>query len=155
MSPRHVLLPLLLAGAACAATPPVAESAPTQANPLVRPSADGTAVLAVGQVLEIALAGNASTGYAWEFVEDGAPVVLRAPPVPRPAAAGTDTDSDGDAARRPMVGGSTVQRWHFVGAQPGEATLRMVYRRPWQQAVAPARTAVFTVVVQAADAASR
>ena len=151
MSLCKVLLPMLLVSAGCTASPPepriqASEPVPPPAERmLVRPSADGIAELEVGQVMEIALQGNASTGYAWDFEADGAPVVLRAPPMPRPA---PTPEGDGDAGQRPMVGSPSVQRWHFVGHQPGEATLRMVYRRPWEKTVAPARTAVFKVVVR-------
>ena len=133
------------ADAAAAAPSPATTPAAAAATPdVVRPAADGSATLQVGQVLEIALEGNASTGYGWEIVEDGAPMLQRAtlpPPAPAPA---------GDKAGPRLVGSPSVSRWHFQATTPGEARLRLVYRRAWEKDVAPAREAAFKVVVQPA-----
>jgi predicted secreted protein len=144
MRPLHVLLlPCLLA--ACVhhrspanASEPARLSA-ADAPEVVAPAAQGPTVLAVGQVLEIALQGNAGTGYAWELVEDGAPRLVRAVPPPR--------QEDGAPADPPLVGAATTTlRWRFRAVEPGQARIRLVYRRPWEQGVAPLREAVFDVV---------
>ena len=133
--------------------PAVAEAAPRETSPpaapetpvVVQPVA-GTTILAVGQVLEIALEGNASTGYAWEFVSDGAPqlqrVVRAAPVAPANAAAATEGPR--------MVGSPSTSRWQFRATEPGETEVKLVYRRPWEKDRAPEREAAYKVVVQAA-----
>ena len=90
-----------------------------------------------GQLLAIALDSNASTGYAWEVVEDGSPV-LEPAPVPANAA----------PAAPPMPGAGGTSRWRYRAAQTGTTTLRLVYRRSWEQGVEPVRTASYRVVVE-------
>lgn len=90
-----------------------------------------------GQLLAIALGSNASTGYAWEVVEDGSPVLE---PAPVPAS------TKPPAPQMPGAGGTS--RWRFRAAQPGTTTLRLAYRRVWEKGVEPVRTATYRVVVE-------
>ena len=90
-----------------------------------------------GQLLAIALDSNASTGYAWEIVEDGSPV-LEPAPVPASVA----------PAAPPMPGAGGTSRWRYRAVQSGTTTLRLVYRRSWEQGVEPVRTASYRVVVE-------
>jgi len=169
MKPLAIAL-LLLAGTACSAPGPDAASAPSapatpargEATAATAPSeqpdapprtdeshtvvqaTEGTTALAVGQVLEIALEGNAGTGYAWELESDGAPQLRREPAPPAPET----TLADGPR----MVGGSATQRWHFRAEQAGAVTVKLVYRRPWEAGVPAAREVVFGVVVGEAAA---
>ncbi|SDV46631.1 protease inhibitor I42 family protein [Chitinasiproducens palmae] len=106
-------------GAAIAATPPPAT---------VTPEPDGSCApldLSVGQVIVLALPGNAGTGYRWVLVDpkpllepDGEPVEV----APAQAAA---------------IGGARLTQWRLRAAQPGEGALRAEYRRPWEQGAAP------------------
>ena len=98
--------------------------------------ADGETRLRRGQILAIELDSNASTGYAWEIVEDGSPV-LEPAPVPARAA----------PAVAPTPGAGGTSRWRFRATQPGTTNLRLVYRRSWEKDVEPARTASYRVVV--------
>lgn len=133
------LLGLMMAG--CAATgpaPPAGATAPA----VVEASPGGETRLAVGQRLQIAEQANPSTGYGWEFVEDGAPLLRE---VEAPAALY-------EAQRRddpPRVGAPAARYWHFLAEQPGTTTLRMVYRRAWEQGRAPLQERHYTVVVTA------
>ena len=90
-----------------------------------------------GQLLAIALDSNASTGYAWEIVEDGSPLLE---PAPLPASTAP--------AAPPMPGAGGTSRWRYRAVQTGTTTLRLVYRRPWQQGVEPMRSASYRVVVE-------
>ena len=99
--------------------------------------ADGETRLRRGQILAIELDSNASTGYAWEIVEDGSPV-LEPAPVPARAA----------PAVAPMPGAGGTSRWRFRAVQAGTANLRLVYRRSWEKDVEPVRTASYRVVVE-------
>lgn len=88
-----------------------------------------TVDLPVGQVVELRLAENPTTGFRWVFVSQGGPVCavlggdFRAPSGP-PGRAGEHV-------------------WEIKGVQPGECELTLSYARPWE--TAPART--FTVNV--------
>ncbi len=110
---------------ACASGP-AAGGPPSETLPddgIVRPEGKAPVEMRVGQVLEIALTANASTGYQWEFTEDGAPVLSRTtgPATPPPM----DTQP-------PMPGASSIARWWFRADKAGKTTVRMVYRRPWE-----------------------
>ena len=91
-----------------------------------------------GQLLAIELASNASTGYAWEVEDNGSPV-LESAPVPASAAA---------LPASPLAGAGGTSRWHYRAAQPGTATLRLVYRRSWEKGIEPVRIATYRVVVE-------
>ncbi|MET1162739.1 MAG: protease inhibitor I42 family protein [Pseudoxanthomonas sp.] len=90
-----------------------------------------------GQLLAIELASNASTGYGWEVVEAGDPV-LAAAPVPASNA----------PSATPMPGAGGTSRWRYRAMQAGTALVRLVYRRSWEKDVEPARTATYRVRVE-------
>lgn len=108
---------------------------------IVRPSGDSVPVLKVGQLLEIELQGNASTGYQWQVVEDGSPVLK--PATPPNLAATSDKP-----AEPMMVGAPSMSRWWFEAVQPGRTSLRLIYRRAWEKDVPPAQTAEYRVEVE-------
>jgi len=124
---RSLLLPVLFVLLSACASDPASGGGPPPAtlpdDGLVRPHGEGPVSMRVGQVLEIALMSNASTGYQWEFTSDGTPVLSRTtgPATPPPM----DTQP-------PMPGASSMSRWWFRADKPGEATVRMVYRRSWE-----------------------
>ena len=116
-----------------------ADKAPANASEavVIDAHAEGETRLRRGQILAIELDSNASTGYAWEIVEDGSPV-LEPAPVPARAA----------PAVAPMPGAGGTSRWRFRAVQAGTANLRLVYRRSWEKDVEPVRTASYRVVVE-------
>lgn len=97
---------------------------------------DGSQVeLAAGQVLEVTLESNPTTGYGWEVSEvDGA--VL--------AQEGEAQFQEAPTEGEQVVGAGGVQTFRFT-ASPGETTLTLVYRRSWEKDVDPLET--FTVQV--------
>lgn len=126
---------------ACASGPAIGSGPPPGALPddgLVRPQGDAPVSMRVGQVFEIALMANASTGYQWEFTSDGAPVLARTtgPATPPPM----DTQP-------PMPGAPALARWWLRAEKPGEATVRMVYRRPWET-VPPVEVVEYRIQVE-------
>ncbi len=139
-------LAILGALATSCAAPPLEPAAAGDARPVAgaTPAEASTAVenrvLAVGGFLDIALPSNASTGYGWELVETGAPMLRQATP---PPSAG-DTPSN-----PPMPGAGGIARWRFVAEQPGTAEVRLVYRRSWEKDVPPVREARYRVTVSA------
>ncbi|MQP75460.1 hypothetical protein CQ393_06090 [Stenotrophomonas sp. MYb238] len=124
-------LALLLGLAACQGQPP--QTPPT----IVHARADSANTLEVGQILEVALEGNAGTGYQWQVVESGQPQL---------AAIAPSADTATAAPARP--GGPVLQRLRFRAEQPGQALLRLEYRRPWERGEPAARTADYRVDVR-------
>ena len=139
---RSLLLPgLCVLLSACASGPAIGSGPPPATLPddgLVRPQGEGPVSMRVGQVFEIALMANASTGFQWEFTSDGAPVLTRTtgPATPPPM----DTQP-------PMPGAPSLARWWFRAEKPGGATVRMVYRRPWET-VPPAKVVEYRIQVE-------
>jgi predicted secreted protein len=141
--PRTLLCRATLAGVllfAAGHAPAAAANAPavvTASDPSI------TATLAKGAYLIVALPANVTTGYDWEVRGATPPGVVlslgksylrqtAASPAPGGALAG--------------AGGTTLLL--FAAQAPGTATLTFAYRRAWEKDAAPARTAVFHVVVK-------
>ena len=80
-----------------------------------------------GDLLEITLAENPTTGFRWQFVDYGTP-----------ACALLEDAYDSKGANAP--GQSGVHRWKFRAAQPGVGKIELIYRRAWEQDVPPGRS---------------
>lgn len=102
-------------------------------------AADGTSVqVEVGQVIEISLEGNPTTGYSWEAKETGEPTLN---PQGEPAYVQAETGAT-------LVGGGGTYTFTYVGAEAGTATLELIYHRSWETDVAPLETFTLEVTVQ-------
>jgi len=102
-------------------------------------SADNTrVVLEPHQELVVRLAAHPETGYRWG-VERGAPSVLS--PADEP-------NYEPVFASAPLVGSGGWTTFRFRANAPGSDTLELVYRRPWEKAVPPAKTYRLDIVVQ-------
>jgi predicted secreted protein len=92
-------------------------------------------MLRTGDILQVTLAGNISTGYVWELVQNN-PDVLRPmgeqEVVPRSSAPGT--------------GEQVITRFEAVGA--GTVYLSMLYRRQFEESGAPRKTFQLEVIVE-------
>jgi inhibitor of cysteine peptidase len=96
----------------------------------------GTAVeLNAGDTLELVLDGNPTTGYAWEgsFV---APTALK--PVGEPAF----------KAGAGGLGAGGTYTFRFNAVAEGQATLKLIYHRPFEPEAPPLKTCDVTVVVR-------
>ncbi len=139
-----ILLLLLILGLSASAAvsnpPPQGPEPPTPTPALpteVRLSAkdDGRQTeLNEGQLLLISLEGNPSTGYMWE-VEEGSEKIIR-------QVGEIEFHSESDLLGAP---GKQIMRFQAVG--PGQTTLKLVYHRPWEKGVEPAKT--FSIQVEA------
>jgi predicted secreted protein len=87
----------------------------------------------VGEQFEIRLASNATTGYAWQVVEQPDVIDL--------------VSSDYDAPDTSLVGAGGVEVFVFEGASAGSGALRLEYVRSFDDPPVPAETAEFQVQV--------
>lgn len=96
---------------------------------------DQTVHLPVGQVMELRLKENPTTGFRWSFAADGTPscTVVGDVFVPR--------------GNPPGAGGEHT--WQIKGVRSGVCDLRLVYRRPFEPSTEMAKS--FTLRVQVTD----
>ncbi|MFP3974922.1 MAG: protease inhibitor I42 family protein [Chloroflexota bacterium] len=94
--------------------------------------------LNVGELLEVTLESNASTGFQWQLAEITDPDVVEKK---------TDeyVEPEGDEQ---VVGAPGKEIWTFKALDEGTANISMKYCRPWEEDADPAKTFVLTVVVK-------
>jgi predicted secreted protein len=98
-------------------------------------AADGRTIeLRIGQLVEICLLENRTTGFRWHLHSSGAPVCL------------LTQESFVPVASQP--GSAGVHRWQFQATQTGNARIGLGYSRPWESET-PAKT--FAAAVQVTD----
>ncbi len=89
--------------------------------------------LSPGEILEICLGENRTTGFRWVMESGGVPACILA------------EDRYEPSALTPGAGG--VRRWQFRAAQTGEGRIEMCYRRPWETRGAAGRIFALRIVV--------
>lgn len=102
---------------------------------LTETDAGSTVEMNVGDMLQVTLEGNPTTGYDWEMASGDAAVLEQL------GASTYKADSDLMGA-----GGQVTLRFKAVAA--GQTTLQLVYHRPWETDEPPAETFEVTVVVK-------
>ena len=95
-----------------------------------------TITVAVGGTTTLELPWTAGTGYSWTLDR------MHATGMTGISVTALDASAPSD-----RVGGQGMERWAIGGVKAGTATLPFMYRRSWETAVAPARTAEVTVVI--------
>ena len=75
--------------------------------------------------LAVGLEANLSTGYAWEVAVESAGILQMV---------GEDFVPESD-----LLGAPGIQTLHFLARAKDVTTLNLVYRRPWEEGVAPAK----------------
>jgi inhibitor of cysteine peptidase len=99
---------------------------------------DGQVTLEVGQRFTVTLESNPSTGYRWEWVdwqESNLEQIGKAQFKPR---------ETGDP---PLVGAGGWEILTFEAVSGGQMTLKLVYRRPWEEGMEPLKTFSLHVIV--------
>ena len=92
--------------------------------------------LKVGDVLNVALDSNPSTGYSWQIKANDQNILL---PLGEPQfSLGNQT---------PMPGAGGTETFQFKALAKGQTTLTLVYLRPWETNVTPTPNDMFTVTV--------
>lgn len=108
--------------------------------------ADKTLTARLGQEVRIDLEGNATTGYAWVLVSLSGdaiePTAHSENPDGTRQAKVTYTPAPNEGEK---VGSGGTYSIVFRVVEPGQATVKMAYRRPWETDAKPART--FTAVI--------
>jgi inhibitor of cysteine peptidase len=127
-----VLTLVLVAGLAFLATKPAGRQ--LKIITLGEPQAGSQAILQVGDMLQVNLESNPSTGYTWS-VESLDPAVLKLVGEPEFHSASSALGASG----------AVTYRFEAVGA--GQATLKMVYARPFEKGVPPLKTFAASVLV--------
>ena len=92
-------------------------------------------VLGREQTLEVSLEANPTTGYTWEVATINDSILHQL----------------GEAQFLPestAVGAGGTQTFRFEAVGTGQTELRLVYRRPWEQGVAPLQVFSLNVVVR-------
>lgn len=91
----------------------------------------------VGQVLVVELPSNVTTGYGWNYRNDGEVVEQVG-----------QREYMADAHQFGMVGVGGTEIWRFRAVKAGQQTVQLDYVRPWETGVAPVKTVSYNVVVQ-------
>lgn len=95
-----------------------------------------TVTMAAGDMLQLMLAENPTTGYTWAIVTNDEAVLA---PSGEPA---YEVESD-------AIGAGGTKTFMFQAVAPGTSLLQLVNARPWETAVEPAET--FQLTVQVTD----
>ncbi len=125
---------LLLACAFALALASCGSATNTEPVRITEADAGSTVELHQGQILDVALPGNPTTGYTWE-VEPGAESVLQQQGEPT-----FEAESN-------LLGAGGVMTLTFEAIGRGEVTLSLIYHRTFEPGVAPLQTFEVTVVV--------
>jgi inhibitor of cysteine peptidase len=94
-----------------------------------------TVTVRKGQIFALTLRSNPTTGYIWQLgkpPEDGVIQFI-------------DNQYRGDKSG--LVGAGGREIWTFKAVGTGETTIDLKYVRPWEKNTAPAKSALFKVVV--------
>lgn len=103
---------------------------------LTEQDAGKTIELRAGDELSVTLKGNPTTGYTWEMDAQQTAGLLQ-------QVGETEFKPEGNA---PGSGGQQTLR--FKAITPGAMTLRLVYRRPWEQNIEPADSFEVKIVIR-------
>ncbi|MDP3786320.1 MAG: protease inhibitor I42 family protein [Candidatus Omnitrophota bacterium] len=96
---------------------------------------DSTVEMRVGELLEVTLIGNPSTGYMWDVASVN-PNILK--PIEQ-------LEFQGDSKAIGAPGKLTLR---FEATRAGKTPLKLIYHRPWEKNVEPIDTFEVTVVIK-------
>ena len=134
-----VLAATLLVGTAAAGG--CGEEATANEGPLELTEADQGKSFTVeaGETVQVILAGNPTTGYAWfAALDDDSAALLKQEGEPTYTQENTDAD---------VVGAGGTYTFTFTAAGEGEALLKLIYARAWED-VEPEETFTANVTVE-------
>jgi inhibitor of cysteine peptidase len=141
---RNTLIPilgilgmLLLAGGCARPVVGGSSSEPPSEGPMIANLRSYRLEMKQGQVVEVRLPSNPSTGYRWVMVE------------PMPSVVAALDDARYVPGRTDVVGSTGEERWALLAVKPGSGIMRFEYRRPFDaDTVAPAQRASYLFEVR-------
>lgn len=90
-------------------------------------------ILSVGDIGKVALEGNATTGYEWQYtIEDNSIVAL---------------DTESSVVDSNLIGAGSTYTWNFKALKPGETKIILKYYRSWEGESAAIETVEYLVKV--------
>ncbi len=101
--------------------------------------ADSQIELEQGQILVVTLESNPTTGYRWEQVEIQESILQQM---------GEAEFKPSQTGEPPLVGAGGCEIFRFKAISAGQMTLKLVYRRSWEEGVEPVKTFSLQVVVR-------
>ena len=99
---------------------------------------DGRVTVVLGQVFTVTLESNPSTGYRWEWVDHQDSIVEQM---------GQAQFKPCETGDPPLVGAGGWESFDFKAVKQGQMTLKLAYRRPWEEGVEPLKTCSLQVAV--------
>ncbi len=99
---------------------------------------DGRVTVVLGQTFTVTLESNPSTGYRWEWVDQQDSIVEQM---------GEAQFKPRETGDPPLVGAGGWESFDFKAVNQGQMTLKLVYRRPWEEGVEPLKTFSLQVTV--------
>ena len=127
-----VVVLVLIAGLALVVGNPAGRQLKTLT--LGEPQAGSQAVLQAGDMLQVNLEGNPSTGYMWSVESlDAAVLKVVGEPEFHPASS--------------ALGASGTVMYRFKAVGTGQTTLKLIYSRPFEKGVPPLKTFAASVLV--------
>jgi len=94
-----------------------------------------TVGMKTGDVLEVTLPANPTTGYVWAVAECGENLKQLSEP-------------EFESASPGLPGAGGKETFRFQALQPAKTVLKLAYRRPWEKNARPAATFEITVRVR-------
>jgi predicted secreted protein len=105
------------------------------ANCALTPSFEDTLTTTVGEQIAIGLESNQTTGYSWQLAQ------------PPDASVATLVGSQYFPSGSGLPGAGGMDCWTFQATGTGQTTMQLIYSRPFEPSLPPARTRTFTIVV--------
>ena len=90
----------------------------------------------LGDNLQVALAGNITTGYAWEIAENNTNLLV------------LQGEAEYQAEKTNLVGSGGTFLFTFKAIAKGNTSLKLIYRRPFEKGVPPIREYQLTISVE-------
>lgn len=98
-------------------------------------NAGKTVALNAGEIFQVVLPGNPTTGYNWEMAS-GKIAILR-----QIGEREFKRDSE-------LIGSGGKFVFTFEAAAQGQAIIRLIYHRPWERNIPPANTFEITIIIK-------
>jgi inhibitor of cysteine peptidase len=90
----------------------------------------------------VKITSNPSTGYGWAVQKITDESVVKFKGIKE------DEDDEEETTERPLMGAPTYDTFIFEALKPGNATVTLIYRRPWEKDVPPIKTHKIHIAVQ-------